>query len=42
MSNGCIAYLDAEVLAVLLEHYVGELGPIVSDDTIQDPKHADD
>jgi hypothetical protein len=42
MSNGCIANLDAEVFAVLLEHSTGELGPVVSDDPIRHPKPADD
>jgi hypothetical protein len=42
MSNGCIADLDANILTVSLKRAVGELGPVVGDDPIEDPKPADD
>jgi hypothetical protein len=42
MRNRCIANLDAEVFAVLLKHPAGELGPVVSDEPVRDPKPADD
>jgi hypothetical protein len=38
MRNIRITDLDAEVFTVLLKHPVGELGPVVSDDLVQDPK----
>jgi hypothetical protein len=41
MSNRRIADLDAKILTVSLEHATGELGPIVGDDPIQDPKPTD-
>jgi hypothetical protein len=34
--------LDAKILAVSLERIAGELGPIVSDDSVQDPKPTND
>jgi hypothetical protein len=37
-----IADLDAKILAVSLKGATGELGPVVGDDPIQDPKPADD
>jgi hypothetical protein len=40
MRNRCIADLDAKILAVSLECADGELGPVVSDDPIQDSKPA--
>jgi hypothetical protein len=42
MSNGRITYLDAKVCTVPLEGTTGELGSIVSDDPVQDPKSAND
>jgi hypothetical protein len=42
MCNRCIADLDVEVFAILLKHHAGELGPVVSDDQVRDPKPADD
>jgi hypothetical protein len=42
MSNRCIADLDAQILAVPLEGATGELGLVVSDDPIWDPKPIDD
>jgi hypothetical protein len=42
MSNGRIAYLVAKILAVSLERTAGELGPVVGDDPVQDPKPTDD
>jgi hypothetical protein len=42
MSNGRIENLDAKILTVSLEHTASELGPIVGDDPVQDPKLADD
>jgi hypothetical protein len=42
VSNGCIANLDAKILTVSLERVVGELGPIVGDDPVWDPKPTDD
>jgi hypothetical protein len=42
MHNRCIADLDAEVFTVLLKHPDCELGPIVSDDPVGDPKPVDD
>jgi hypothetical protein len=40
MRNRCISDLDAKILAVSLERAGGELGPVVSDDPIQDSKPA--
>jgi hypothetical protein len=34
--------LDAKVLAISVKRAAGELGPVVSDDPIQDPKPTDD
>jgi hypothetical protein len=42
MCNKCITDLDAEVFVVLLKHPAGELGPVVSNDLVQDPKPIDD
>jgi hypothetical protein len=42
MINKCIVDFDAKILVVSLERTAGELGPIVSDDPIQDPKPVDD
>jgi hypothetical protein len=42
MSNRCIADLDAKVLTVSLKCPAGKLGPIVSDDSVWDPKPIDD
>jgi hypothetical protein len=42
MSNRRIADLDAKILTISLEHTTGELGPVVGDDPVQDPKSADD
>jgi hypothetical protein len=42
MSNGHIADLDAKILTVSLKHAAGELGPVVSDETIRDPKPTND
>jgi hypothetical protein len=42
MSNRRIAYLDAMILTVSLKCAAGELGPVVSDDPIQDPEPTDD
>jgi hypothetical protein len=42
VSNGCIVDFYAKIFAVLLECTAGELGPIVSDDPIRDPKPTDD
>jgi hypothetical protein len=42
VSNRRIANLDAKVFTVPLEGVVGKLGPIVSYDSVQDPKPADD
>jgi hypothetical protein len=41
VSNECIADLDAKIFVVSLERTAGELGSIVSDGTIWDPKPAD-
>jgi hypothetical protein len=38
MSNGCIVDFDTQILAVSLECTAGELGPVVSDDPVWDPK----
>jgi hypothetical protein len=42
VSNTRVPDLDAKVLAVPLECTAGELGPIVSDHSISDPKPTDD
>jgi hypothetical protein len=42
MTNRRIADLFAKILAVSLERTAGELGPVVSDDPVQDPKPTDD
>jgi hypothetical protein len=42
MSNRRIADLDAKILTVSLERAAGELGPVVGDDPIWDPKLTDD
>jgi hypothetical protein len=36
--NGSIVDLDAKVLAVFKKRVAGELGPVVGDDSVQDPK----
>jgi hypothetical protein len=41
MSNRCIAYLNAKILAVSMECTTGKLGPVVSDDSFRDLKPAD-
>jgi hypothetical protein len=41
MSNGHIADFDAKILTVSLECTAGELGPIVGNDPIRDPKPVD-
>jgi hypothetical protein len=41
MRNRCIADLDTEVFAVLSKHPAGELGPVVIDDPVWDPKPLD-
>jgi hypothetical protein len=41
MCNRCIANMDVEVFAVLLKYPASELGPVVSDDPIRDPRPAD-
>jgi hypothetical protein len=40
--NGSTTDLDAKVIAVLLKRVAGELGPVVGDDFVQDPKPTDD
>jgi hypothetical protein len=42
VSNGRIANFYAKIFTVPLECIAGKLGPIVSDDPVQDPKLADD
>jgi hypothetical protein len=42
MSNRCIADFDAKILTVSLECIASELGPVVGDDPIRDPKPAND
>jgi hypothetical protein len=42
MSNGHIADLDAKILIVSLKCTADELGPVVSDDPVWDPKPTDD
>jgi hypothetical protein len=41
MSNRRIADLDARIPTVSLERAAGELGPVVGDDPVWDPKLAD-
>jgi hypothetical protein len=41
MSDIHIADFDAKILAVSLECTADELGPVVSDDHVQDPKPTD-
>jgi hypothetical protein len=38
MSNGRIIDLDARIHAVSLKCAAGELGPVIDDDPVQDPK----
>jgi hypothetical protein len=42
VSNGAIAIFYAKIFAVPSECAAGELGPVVSDDHVRDPKPADD
>jgi hypothetical protein len=42
VSNGCIANFYFKNFTVPLECAVGELGPVINDDPVQDPKPADD
>jgi hypothetical protein len=42
MSNGRIAYLYAQVFTVPLEGTATELGPVVGDNPVQDPKSTHD
>jgi hypothetical protein len=42
MSNGRIAYLDAQIFIVPLEGTAGELGPVVDDNPVRDHKSVDD
>jgi hypothetical protein len=42
VSNGSISNFYTKIFTVLLECTVGELGPVVSDDPVRDPKPADD
>jgi hypothetical protein len=42
MSNGRIADLDAQILAVAFDGTAGELVPVVRDDPIWDPEPAHD
>jgi hypothetical protein len=42
VSNGRIVDFYAKIFAVPLECAIGELGPVVSDDPIRDPKPVDD
>jgi hypothetical protein len=42
VSNGRIENFYVKIFAVPLKCAAGELGPIVSDDPVQDPKLADD
>jgi hypothetical protein len=42
VSNGGIAYFYAKIFTVPLECAAGELGPVVSDDPVRDPKPTDD
>jgi hypothetical protein len=42
VSNESIANFYAKIFTVLLECTAGELGPVVSDDPIGDPKPTDD
>jgi hypothetical protein len=42
VNNESIANFYAKIFTVPLECAAGELGPVVSDDPIRDPKSADD
>jgi hypothetical protein len=42
MSNRHITDLDAKFLAVFLKRATGELGPVIGDDGVRDPKPVDD
>jgi hypothetical protein len=42
VSSGSIANFYAKIFTVLLECTASELGPIISDDHVRDPKPADD
>jgi hypothetical protein len=42
MSNGHITDLDVKILAVSSERAAGELGTVINDDPIRDPKPTDD
>jgi hypothetical protein len=42
VSNGGIADFYGKIFTVSLECDAGELGPIISDDPVRDPKPADD
>jgi hypothetical protein len=42
VSNGRIINFDAKILILSLEHTAGELGPVVGDDPVQNPKPAED
>jgi hypothetical protein len=42
MCNRCVTDFDVEVFVVLLKLFASELGPILCDDPIRDPKHIDD
>jgi hypothetical protein len=42
MSNIHIANLDAKIFIVPLEGTTGKLGPVVSYDSVRDPKPTDD
>jgi hypothetical protein len=42
VSNGSISTFYAKIFAVPLECAAGELGSVVSDDPVRDPKPADD
>jgi hypothetical protein len=41
MGNGHIADLDAKIFTISLECTASELGPVVSDDPVRDPKPTD-
>jgi hypothetical protein len=42
VSNGRIINFDAKILIISLEGTAGELGPVVGDDPVQNPKPAED
>jgi hypothetical protein len=42
VSNGSIANFYTKIFIVFLKCTTGELGPVVSDDPVRDPKPADD